>query len=364
VNEERYYSLWLAMVAGQNPNRYYDLLRNYGGAREIYELAAGKKLNLGANDKRAEARIAERANERYMEKCMAYLHKKGIDAVLTEDGNYPALLREIYFPPPVLFVKGRLPEEIPLPIAVIGTRKNTSYGEQAADMICKDLAKSGACIVSGMAYGIDSIASKAALDTESEFPTIAVLGSGVDVVYPKDNGRLYEKIVERGAVISEFLRGTRPSKGTFPRRNRIISGISKGVVVIEAGAKSGTFITVDHALEQGRDVFAVPGRITDASSAGTNALIREGMAKAVFSAGDILEEYGVDMGRAERSQKVDESALTPDQSVIFTLLKSGEKSIDELCELTGMEMGRLNSSLTWMELSGIIKQSPGRVFGL
>lgn len=265
----------------------------------------------------------------------------------------------------MLFVKGRIPEKIPLPIAVVGSRQCSDYGESIAQKLSLELAECGCCIVSGMAYGIDKIAAQSALKaSKTECPTIAVLGCGVDIPYPNANRPLYDEICERGAVISEFLPGTRPDAFNFPRRNRIISGISKGVLVVEAAMKSGTRITVDHALEQGRDVFAVPGRITDSACEGTNQMIREGMAKAVFCVEDILEEYGVDVSMMKRAEKIDESSLSMEELLILRLLRAGERSVDELCEMTGMNVAQLNFTLTSMEISGIIKQSSGRMYGL
>lgn len=363
---ERRYALWLAFTAGQNPLRHAELLREYGGARGVFLAAASGGLCAPwrGGDKLATL-MKQKANEWYIDRCIKYLEARQIKPVLTEDGNYPALLREIDQPPPVLFVRGQLPESVPLPIAVIGSRACSDYGRDIAKEMSGELAKNGACIVSGMAYGVDRIASEAALECGAgDCPTIAVLGCGVDVIYPADNRALYGEICERGAVVSEFLPGARPDPYNFPRRNRIISGISRGVVVVEAAMKSGTRITVDCALEQGRDVFAVPGRITDAMSEGTNEMIREGMAKPVFSAADILEEYGITAERAEKAAKIDESALSMEEALLVRLLMAGERSADELCELTGFSPAKINSTLTEMEFSGIIKQSSGRVYSL
>lgn len=365
MTEERRRSLWLALAAGQNPRRHRILLEDYGSAGAVYAAAAGGRLeHRHPGDETHYGEIMASANEDFIERSLEELERKGIAPVLYEDAEYPALLREIYLPPPILFIKGRLPRAIPLPIAVIGSRKCSRYGREVAESIGGELARCGACVVSGMAYGVDEIAARAALKEENAFPTIAVLGCGADVIYPSYNSYLYSQICERGAVISEFPPGTPPNAQNFPRRNRIISGISKGVVVIEAAKRSGTSITVDFALEQGRDVFAVPGRINDPACEGTNYLIREGMAKPVFGTADILEEYGIDAGAGRRAAQVDEAALSREEQAVFSLLRGGRRSVDELCELTGMEPGRLNSVLTEMEISGIIKQSPGRMYGL
>ena len=190
-----------------------------------------------------------------------------------------------------------------------------------------------------------------------------MLGNGPNVVYPSVNRDVYDLIAKRGAIVSEFMPGIAPTPSHFPMRNRIISGLSRGVIVVEAREKSGTFITVDCALEQGRDVFAIPGRVSDELSMGTNNLIREGLAKITLSAEDVLEEYGI-KPMAEERKTVTPAELSFEQELIHRLLMAGERTYDELAELTGFDAGMLNSTLTAMEFSGIIKQSVGRLFSL
>ncbi|MEG1547877.1 MAG: DNA-processing protein DprA [Clostridia bacterium] len=361
------YLLWLSFVTECYPARYYGLLDTYkGGAEEVFQAAATNKLDVCAHCGAAHIKnICEKASEGYIDRCLEYMRKKHIDAVSFGSIGYPILLSEISDPPPVLFVRGMIKMNIQMPIAVIGSRKCTDYGKRTAELLSRELSERGACIISGLAYGIDCIASKSALDAkDNEYPTVAVLGSGVDVIYPKSNARLYSAIVERGAVISEFLPGAQPERYNFPRRNRIISGISRGVVVVEAAKTSGTSITVGHALDQGRDVFAVPGRINDQMSEGTNALIAQGHAKCVLCTQDIIDEYGGEFKRKDAAMRIDETVLNYEQTLLIRLLTAGERSFDELCELTGLSAAKLNSTLTGMEFSGIIKQSPGRMYEL
>lgn len=367
MDAQRRYSLWMAFALGDRTKRHSDLLAEYGDPEAVFHAAHSGEIQPRIRaDEAFLPLLKSKANEGYIDRCLAYLEKNSIAAVLPEDSNYPALLREIHLPPTVLYVKGELPEHIPLPIAVIGSRQCTEYGADAAQRLSAELAASGVCVISGLAHGIDCISARAALDNAPKdgFPTVAVLGSGVDVVYPAENRRLYDKICERGAVISEFAPGTAPDKFNFPRRNRIISGMSRGVLVVEAAVKSGTRITVDYALEQGRDVFAVPGRIMDETCRGTNEMIRDGIAKLVNDAGDILVEYGVDVMEAKRAAEIDISALSVQEMLIVNLLKASKRTVDELREMTGMDTGLLNSTLTEMEISGIIKQSPGRLYSL
>ena len=367
MDTQRRYSLWLAFAMGDRLKHHSCLLEEYGDAQQVFYAArSGEIQPRNRLDEAFLPVLKSKATETYTDRCLAYLEKNNISTVLPADRNYPALLKEIHLPPTVLYVKGSLPESIPLPIGMIGSRQCSEYGAEVAEMLAAELAASGVCVVSGLAHGIDCISARAAIENapKGSFATIAVLGSGVDVVYPAENRQLYNRICECGAVISEFPPGTSPDKGNFPRRNRIISGISKGVLVVEAAVKSGSRITVEYALEQGRDVFAVPGRIKDETCRGTNEMIRDGIAKLVNGAEDILVEYGVDASAVKRAAEVDISALSLNEMLIVNLLKAGKRSVDELGEMTGMDMGLLNSTLTEMEFSGIIKQSPGRLYSL
>ncbi len=313
-------------------------------------------------------RLFEAADERFLDRYADWLIRHEIGVAVPGDEAYPALLAEIHDPPRLLFYKGRLKRDMALPLAIVGTRKATKYGRDIARLFAFELARRGATVVSGMAAGIDSYAALGALDCEaSEYPTVAVLGCGVDVVYPAGNDALYRQIIERGAVISEFLPGAKPLSEHFPVRNRIISGMSRGVLVVEAGERSGASITANCALEQGRDVFAVPGRITDLLSVGTNRLIQQGAAKPVFCAEDILAEYGSSAaadGPAKPVYAADSAQLLPEEKAVVERLRQGESSFDELCQALAFEAGRLNSCLTGLEFSGIIKQLPGRMYAL
>ena len=328
---------------------------------------SGKKLRLPERtpDRNAAA-LYDKCSDGYIDLVLESLMKKGVRLVTRDSACYPELLREIYDPPILLYVKGRLPERLETPIAVIGSRKSSDYGRQMARLFGKALAESGACVVSGMALGCDSEAAWGALEADNaSCPTVAVLGSGVDVVYPPTARRLYDAIAERGAVISEQKPGTSPSRSSFPQRNRIISGISKGVLVVEAGEKSGTRITVDFALDQGREVFAVPAKLTDMTSAGSNALIKNGEAKPVFGVDDILSEFGTFTSKADIQVKMRaKPKLPPDQLRLYDLLLLGEKDRDELSELTGRSVSEINVLLTEMELSGIVRQLPNGEYAL
>lgn len=293
--------------------------------------------------------------------------KKGYKIVTMADTDYPALLRQIPDPPPILYVFGLLTKQTNN-IAVVGSRHATRYGISAAHQLSSDLASLGITIVSGMALGIDSAAHQGALAGKGE--TVAVLGSGLEVVYPRENRNLFYSIAENGAVISEFPLMTEPEPKNFPIRNRIISGICLGTVVVEAGRKSGSLITARLAAEQGREVFAVPGSIHSFKSAGTHILIKQG-AKLVEHAQDIIEEVVAMMtppATTEPSPKNQMGAnfppLSPDESLVIGAIDPYPVHIDDLARVLSIPSGKLSAILLQLELKGVVQQSPGKFFSL
>jgi DNA processing protein len=272
-----------------------------------------------------------------------------------EDGEYPPVLRHIHESPERLWGEGDVAcLSSPTCIAVVGSRECTAYGREVAYDLSVGLARAGAVVVSGLAYGIDTAAHQGALDGGGK--TVAVLGCGLDIPYPAGNLDLKRKISESGAVVTEFPAGTRAAAWTFPRRNRIISGISRGVVVVEAGLKSGSLITAELALQQGRDVFAVPGDVRSPLSEGAHRLIQNG-AKLVATVKDILEEIGLES--LSEFSDVDEVS---DQGKILGLLKKGPRHIDELAESLHLPMDRMSEILVEMEIGGKIVALPGSRF--
>ncbi|UCD54634.1 MAG: DNA-processing protein DprA [Candidatus Omnitrophota bacterium] len=281
---------------------------------------------------------------------------------------YPDNLKNIYNPPEDLFVDGEILPSDNNAIAIVGTRRASYYGMEQCEKLSYDLAIRGITIVSGMARGIDSAAHRGALKAQGR--TIAVLGSGHDHIYPPENKKLYDEIVKSGAVVSEYEPNTPPFKANFPRRNRIISGMSKGVVVIEAPRKSGAMITADFALEQGREVFALPGNITSIRSSGTNALIKEG-AKLVEGISDILEELKnvIDIKEIDKASSgicrpgdPDMRGLDSDEKMIFGILNDKSKSIDEISRIANLPVYKASKALLKLELKRLIKGLPGENF--
>lgn len=289
------------------------------------------------------------------------IQQKGIQVICFEDSDYPVLLRSISNPPYVLYVIGDISLTENLCVAVVGSRIATAYGKMASRKFGLELVQNNITVVSGMARGIDTEAQLGALEGNGH--TIAVLGSGLDVVYPRENIRIFKQICETGLAVSEYPLRTPPDAGNFPARNRIISGLSRGVMVIEAMEKSGALITVDFALEQGRDVFAVPGPINSKNSAGTNNLIKQG-AKIITSVEDVLEEYFVYNNESEFKEVKQQKLLLLDkkEEMIVECIESQSKHFDSILEETGLEIGTLSTLLLKLEFEGIIKSLPGNSY--
>jgi DNA processing protein len=286
------------------------------------------------------------------------LRTSGARLMTFTSADYPKSLFEIPDPPPFLYMRGELRSSQPS-IAIVGSRKASSYGLLTAGRLAEALARNGMAVVSGMARGVDTAAHKGALLAGGR--TTGVLGCGIDKVYPPENRRLYDEMVEKGCLLSEFPLGTLPLAENFPRRNRIISGLSRGVLVVEAAENSGSLITAQYALEQGRDVFAVPGNISFASSRGSNRLIKQG-AKLVDCVEDILEE--LPGYRATASGKCVEApprtfALTPKEAAIYELLARSPLHIDDIISQTELTAGEVSSMLLHLELKGAVTPLPG-----
>ena len=357
--------LWLHYGVGSNARQFSAVREEYYFLEEAMEdVRNGRDGRLGMLSGEARVRLKEALGDGFMDRYIRWLEKNEVNVVTATSYEYPALLREIPDPPPVLFYKGTLNMDMQLPLAVVGTRRCTEYGKEVAKKFGRELVKAGATVVSGLATGIDGYAALGALSVEgAQDPTVAVLGCGIDVVYPQGNEKLYRAIAERGCLMTEFLPKTPPLPYNFPQRNRIISGLSLGVLVVEAGERSGSAVTARLALEQGREVFAVPGRITDLMSVGTNAMIRRGEAKAVTSVSDILEEFG-EGGPEDEARSVRFGDLAPLEQRVVKALTEGEKNEDELLEACGGGVDELISTLTGLTFSGIIKQLPGSVYAL
>jgi DNA processing protein len=287
--------------------------------------------------------------------------RAGIRVIVWGDPEYPRRLQEIASSPPVLYLRGALAPADESAVAIVGARRATAYGETVARELAGELARRGLCIVSGLARGIDAAAHRGALEVGGR--TLAVLGSGLDQIYPAEHQGLAGEVVGRGALLTEFPLGTPPVRLNFPRRNRIISGLSLGVVVVEAGVDSGALITAHHALEQGREVFAVPGRVHARYSEGCNRLIKAG-AKLVETWEDVLSELAGQLRppRPRRAETPPPPALTPAEQQVYDLLGEGPLHIDALIGRASLAGGRVASALLGLEMKGLVRQLTGKVF--
>ncbi|MBR3130169.1 MAG: DNA-processing protein DprA [Clostridia bacterium] len=361
--------LWLNYATNRDPRLFYEILSRFDALEEAYE-AVGRRDFSQLADVRdtVRERLCTAAEPSFLDRYCGWLQKNGVTVVTAQDDAYPALLSEIYDPPSVLFVKGKLPEELPLPIAMVGSRSCTAYGNDVAELLGEQLSERGATVVTGLAAGIDTAAARGALKAGgAACPVIGVLGCGIDQVYPKENQRLFDEVIERGAIVTELLPKTPPLAANFPARNRIVSGMSRGVVVIEAAERSGTSIMADSAREQGREVFAVPGRITDPMSAGTNRMIARGEAKPVTCAADILSEFTDDAGDDVlngAAKQVTFTSLGGIGQEIYMALLQGEKDADELLDTIECSAQELNAALTRLLFTEVIRQLPGRIYAL
>lgn len=287
-----------------------------------------------------------------LEKELTFFKEKNINIISLKDKNYPINLKNISHPPLFLYYKGDISIANEKTIGIVGTRRPTTYGKRVCEKITTDLVKSQVTIVSGLALGIDAISHKTTLENNGK--TIAVVGSGLDIIYPRENKRYWEEIGEKGLLISEFPLGTEPLSYNFPMRNRIIVGLSKGIVVVESKEKGGSLITASLALEEGRDVFAIPGDIYSPVSTGTNNLIKNSEAKLITSSEDILKEFNWPI---KESNKINLN-LSEDELKIYNILEK-EKSLDELIIITGIKAKILLAILMEMEINGYILSISG-----
>lgn len=351
----------LLSIEGLGQTRLARLMDSFGSAEEIFARSKSELAESGIPQK-ITAQIASYSRSKEAADALKRLQRCRAHIITLLDEDYPHLLKSSPQPPAVLFVRGELRSEEKLVVAMVGTRHPTGYGRAAAERLARELAARGVVIVSGAARGIDSLAHKGCLSAGGR--TVAVLGCGIDIPYPPENEELFDRIAAQGAVITEFLPGTVPERGLFPRRNRIIAWLAHGVVAVEAGRSSGALITARWAADAGRDVFAVPGGIFSEQSRGTNLLLRDG-AKLVSRVEDILEEYAAVYRPVsiEGTQDMpDDSALSDDEKRIYRLLGPEPIHVDNLVDKLGIPSSHLLPTLLGMELKGVIKQLPGMRF--
>ncbi len=352
---------WVALnnVDGLGPVHFRRLLKYFGSVERAWNATASGLKTLNFSEKLTQ-NFLNTQKDLDIKTRMEQLGRLGIEVVTVSSPKYPSLLKKIYDPPSVLYVRGRLQSQDELAIAVVGSRKMTRYGQEVTENLVQNLVAHGLTIVSGLAFGVDLASHQAALDAGGR--VVAVLASGVDIITPTSNTFLAERILreDRGAIVSEHPLGTKPLKHFFPVRNRIISGLALGTLVVEATEKSGTAHTARAALEQGREVFAVPGSIFSSLSTGTHRLIKDG-AKLVNSVEDILEELNL----GARSLKLGAREVvpeSPEEEKILKILGNDEIHVDEIIQESNLPTSSITATLTMMEMKGKVKNLGGQVY--
>lgn len=351
MNERNYWILWNQLYGNIGPVRFGQLLKAFGNAEKAWEAPEEAFIKLGWSPKTLGA-LKKRRNLA-VEPILEQLSKLKAKVITVGEEGYLEGLRTIYDPPPLLYVRGELLPSDSLSLAVVGTRRMTRYGREVVEALIPELSTAGLTIISGLALGTDAAAHRSALSAGGR--TVAILACGIDQIYPPSNAKLGEEIIRRGrgAIITEFPPGTPTYPSNFPVRNRIISGVALGTLVIEAAERSGTFHTVRAALEQGREVFAVPGSIFSPFSAGTAKLIQSG-ATPVTSAKDILERLEVEV--KSKMQEVRETMpMTKKEEELLTLIGDDERHVDEIIKKASMSTNEVLSTLTLLEMKGLVK---------
>jgi DNA processing protein len=356
---------WLALrtVPNIGPIRYVSLVKHFGSPENVLAASERELAQLPDVGPVTAHSIKHRVSGEQAEEQLKLMRKNRARILTFKDEDYPQNLLSIYDPPPFLFVRGDVKKEDQNAVGMVGCRSDSPYGRRITERIGRELAKRGITIVSGLARGIDSIGHVAALKEKGR--TLAVLGSGLDVLYPPENKELAGQITSSGAILSEFSFGTKPEAPNFPRRNRLISGLALGVVIVEAGGKSGALLTAHCALEQNREVFAVPGNLGSKTSEGTNRLIKQG-AKLVTSVEDILEELRLGFNGAKTTShdqtERNLARLSELERDIFKLISDEAHHIDKIASQAPIGLPQTLSALLSLELKGLVKQLSGKMF--
>lgn len=352
--------LVLNMLDEVGPVRVRRLLEAFGRPENILEAGRADLMRVEGIGEEVARSITGWRQQVNLEAELERMEKAGVRVVIRDDPDYPRLLRQIYDPPLVLYVKGTLNERDAFSIAVVGSRRTSLYGQEMARKLAFQLARLGVTVVSGLARGIDTQAHKGALQAKGR--TVAVIGSGMDVMYPAENKLLAEEIVHNGgAIVTEFPFGVQPDRQTFPMRNRIISGWSVGVVVVEASLQSGALITAGFAAEQGRQVFAVPGRADSPLSKGTNKLIKDG-AKLTEDVEDILSEFEYLLPKPKEEKKEPSVPLSETERRILDAIGEDEIVMDEIIARSGLTSNVVSATLLALEMKRLVRQLPGKIF--
>ncbi|GAB6180666.1 DNA-processing protein DprA [Desulfotomaculum defluvii] len=359
MDKRLYWVGWQILLPGSG-RRVWDIIHHFGSPEAAWQASERDLQDIRYIGNQGARKLVQRRNNIQFDKLDKYLEKINGKVITIDDENYPYLLKSIHDPPPAIFVRGNLPNECNIRLAMVGSRKPSPNGLVITENFSSELARLGIVIISGMARGIDSAAHHGAL--QSNGVTLAVLGCGPDIVYPRENEKLMKEIVKNGAIITEFPPGTMPQPWHFPSRNRIISGLSNAVLVVEAAEKSGALITADFALEQGREVMAVPGNINNPKSTGTNKLIQQGAA-LIINVLDIINELGIEtreIGQATEQFEIDN--LDGHEKIVHQLFNDVPLSLEQIIILSRLAPEEVAAALTLLEIKGIIKCLPGKMY--
>ncbi|MCX7798064.1 MAG: DNA-processing protein DprA [Melioribacter sp.] len=358
----------LLSIEGIGPHKIFSLLSFFKDLESIFNADFYTLNKVNGINKNLSLRIINAKSQidlyyKKIEKELNQLKKINARVITYWDNEYPDLLKKIYYPPIIIYVLGNFVEQDKYTLAVVGTRQPTSYGKIQTEKIVKDLTEKNITIVSGLARGIDTIAHQTAIKSNGR--TIAVLGSGLDQIYPPENKKLFWEIVQNGAIVTEYELGTKPDAPNFPRRNRIISGLSLGTLVVETKLNGGAMQTAAYAIDQNREVFAIPGNINVKQAEGPNALIQRGEAKLITNADDIIFELKLklkpEVGKNIPKPSVD---LTLFEEKLLQIIGNDAKHIDEIASLASMSISDCLVNLLTLEFKGLIKQLPGKMFML
>lgn len=352
--DDKKYWIGFNLIKGIGAVRLQGLVAYFGDLESAWNADASDLVEAGLGAKLAEKVVGARKDIN-LDQTWAKIEAQGIKILTWMDENYPARLKEIDQPPPVLYIRGEYLADDLFAVAIVGTRKVTPYGRQVTEDIASYLASNGITVISGLARGVDAIAHQAALKAGGR--TMAVLGSGVDKIYPPEHRGLAEQMMARGAVVSDYAVGTPPDASNFPPRNRIISGLSLAVVVVEAAETSGALITAEFAAEQGREIFAVPGSILAPQSKGANRLIQKG-AQPLLTPADLMQALDLTrMGDHKAARKILPSDET--EAVVLNALGSEPLHVDEICNQANLPIEKISAALAMMELKGMVRQVGG-----
>jgi DNA processing protein len=364
--DERVYQVALCMLPGIGPVSAKRLVSYCGTAGEVFRQKKTQLLKIPHIGEAIASSVKNNDVLKRAEKELKYALKNDIRILFYLDKDYPARLKQCYDSPAVLFFKGNCPLEGKRMLGLVGTRKITSYGEELTENLVADLADKNVIVVSGLAYGVDVIAHKAAL--KNKLNTIGVLAHGLDRVYPTRHTDIAQKMTKQGGLLSDFPTGTTPDKENFPMRNRIVAGLCDAIVVIESSESGGSMITAEFAMNYNRDVFAFPGRVNDKASAGCLKLIRSNKAGLITGANDLLQAMGWDDEKQKGKQPLQKELFIPvnpeEEKIVSALREQGNVYIDEICSSSGFGMGKVSSLLLTLEFAGVVKSLPGKFYRL